>query len=623
MPLTLGADVGNIFVEDAGDYPSFDSPDDVPYEDAQAQDSLTARRFTTSWTANYELSTIRDDSQLSSITISGAARGFNCRVMPERPTRATLTYSVSSVGSDHTVRFWNGVNLVAEGTRTGNGAVTCSPVNGSGLTVAATLTFSTDLTQDIAQIEVRWPAAYQIHYSTSSLSFPRTPEATVNDNGGIRFTFQSPLLSNGSYNYNVLAVDDEGNVETSPPTPGDSPLVINAAPDATAGVVVSIVTISGKKYVQVNWTADSSSHDIYLSEQPNAPINFGAAYNVASGTSVKQVATIKPDTAVGLPQLDPAAVDREPAFDAITTAFDDVADDLNSAWAVDVPTFTAALATAQNDLDDALLTYGSITSGIGLDTLEFRDSIDAQFSTIAATADGFADLDLTDFQAAIYGNFSALLAYLGTVLEGSSGRYPMPDGTTGSVQPVSETLWDAAQPFVIPAVFRLVIRATAGGVQETTDQEHQFEIDPSGAIVNPRPPDAHISNVDISSTYTLTATAEISLDDADAMPTAIDFYVVSHGGTITESSPSASVSLPSPDGSGFFLKTVSYIVGGNGHYDLAVKSRAADGTRSANLNRLALFVSNVEPFRARHAGKVLSRSHANEVAWETPSRSLE
>lgn len=288
-PIGPGTTVGSIYIEDAGEWSAFDGF--VPTPLVEELEASSARRLRMSWSASYSASTVRGDSQLSSITITGAKRGVNVAANPLRKTRGTLTYSIKAVGADRIVRWYAENKMVAEGSRTGNGAVTCSAVNDSGLSVACTLTYTADLAPGTAEIELRWPKEYQIHYSTSALSYPRTPEDTVEDNGGSEFFYQTPVLDAGSYNYNVVSVDDEGDEQASPSAPADSPKTVNGAPAAPTitSVAVNGTTPSIVANESATGSGTSATVGITTSGSDRFLVVFVAHSNGASGSVVTGV----------------------------------------------------------------------------------------------------------------------------------------------------------------------------------------------------------------------------------------------------------------------------------------------------------------------------------------------
>lgn len=265
---------GSFYLEDAGLWPSFPAESfGAGYTNsgpAQANDALTAQRLEFSWEAPYTLTTIRGDAQISSVTVTGAKRGVNV-AKTNKPTRGKLHYQIIAVGADRIIRWWCGTTLVAEGYRTGDGVVTCSEVNDSDIEITCTLTYTADVNPGTAFIELRWPASYQIHYSTSALAFPRAAELTAYDNGDDDYKVLTPILSGGTYNWNVLTVDDGGVVQSASfpvtvaktiYTPPATPTIVSVMGDATGLIVTWTVGEAG-----CTFTAYSS--------HPNYPINFG------------------------------------------------------------------------------------------------------------------------------------------------------------------------------------------------------------------------------------------------------------------------------------------------------------------------------------------------------------
>lgn len=205
-----GSASASSYIEDAGDWAAFEGF--VPSGGAEELEATTANRVLLEWDAIYRQSTVRGDTQLSSITITGASRGKNVEADQFFTTRASLTYSITSVGTTRIVRWYAGTRLVAEGSRSGNGSLTCSAMNGSGLSVACTITYSADIAAGTAYIELQWPESYQIHYSTSSLTFPRSPETTLADNGNDSQSYHVPTLAvsgtSQTYYFAVVPVMD-------------------------------------------------------------------------------------------------------------------------------------------------------------------------------------------------------------------------------------------------------------------------------------------------------------------------------------------------------------------------------------------------------------------------------
>lgn len=264
----------SFYLEDAGLWSSFPvesfGEDYSPATYAEEDDALTAQRLQFTWSAPYTITSVRGDSQLSSITVTGAKRGVNV-AKTNMPTRGKLHYQILAVGTDRIVRWWCGTTLVAEGYRSGNGAVSCTEVNNSELTVACTLTYTADVLPGTAFVELRWPAAYQIHYSTAALSFPRTAELTAYDNGSDDFTVLTALLAAGTYNWNILTIDDGGVVQTTS-LPSTTAKAINSPPAAP-----TITSVTGDATgLTVNWAVGETgcTFTVYASHI-NYPINLG------------------------------------------------------------------------------------------------------------------------------------------------------------------------------------------------------------------------------------------------------------------------------------------------------------------------------------------------------------
>jgi hypothetical protein len=203
-----------IYIEDFGDWASV-TEDDDPDEMALAREEEQGDRLSYTWTHPTTFSTTnkfctvgRGDSQLSAISVTGMKRFTNCMEVQDCPNRGRLMYTIHNDSGTYTVRFWKGARLVAEGSRSGNGAITCNAINSSGITVAATLTFTAEVDPGIAYITLKWPESYQVHYSTSALSFPRSPEMTALDVGNDKFAVRTPSLAAGTYNAAVVPVLD-------------------------------------------------------------------------------------------------------------------------------------------------------------------------------------------------------------------------------------------------------------------------------------------------------------------------------------------------------------------------------------------------------------------------------
>ncbi len=221
FPVDPGTVVGSVWVEQVGEAATFD-PDFVPFEYAEMMDALSSTNLRIRWgdryaagVAAYSNTPVHGDTQVTSIVVTGAKRGINVEPVQEFRTRGRLYYSIITVDGVHYLYWWANGKLVAAGS--GTGAIVCAAANDSGLSIACTVTYTGDVEKGTAWLDLRWPAAYQIHYSTAALTYPRTPQATILDGGGDLYLYLSGVLASGVYNYNVLSIDDDGNVEAAPP----------------------------------------------------------------------------------------------------------------------------------------------------------------------------------------------------------------------------------------------------------------------------------------------------------------------------------------------------------------------------------------------------------------------
>lgn len=486
-----GSSTVSVYFEDAGRIAAF--TDRSPSTMAELIEALTATRIQFSWTCNYELTAPVGDTSLDIVSVSGAKRAFNVEVVPNKNTRGRLYYSISSDGTTHTIRFWSYDLIVASGSRIGDGSIVCNQENNSGLSLTANLTYSADVTS--AYFDLRWPSAYQIHYSTVPLTFPRTPQGTLQDAGVDSYLFLSPSLPSGTYYYNVLQVDDAGNVQDSDFLTPD-PITINATPDPATNVILSIVTVSGKKYVQIDFDiADPSiTHNVYVSPNANDPIDFTNPLTMGSLEHSKKIAILYPDTETGLPTINPADVDYTSFYTTLLTAFDSAVTSLNTAYDAGETGFVSSFTTIQDSINNSIGTY---ESALFEDFSEFQDDVLAYGSKVIADAQNVTGLGLStdDWKIAVRHSFGTFIAFCGAVIAGDSGRYHFSDGSVlsnddgsaGAVITLKKNLFEAGKPFVEYAAFRSVVRSVQAGLEEQSNNEITITLNPDGSIRYPVP----------------------------------------------------------------------------------------------------------------------------------------
>lgn len=233
--------------------------------------------------ANGQISatTENGDTSLTAISLTGCNRNSNMLADPLDPYAGTLYYRLTQSGGTTTLKFYAGnedtyndtTNLVASGTYVGSsGTMTLTEANSSGLghDGLSTVTFAYTSDKD-DYIQIEWPSEYQIHYSTSSLTFPRTPEATTAYQGKESFYFVTPQLSAGSYYAAIVPV--VRGVAQSASVSVTSGLVINTYP--TAPTITSVTGAAAA--ATVNWTVGEAgcTYTVYYSKIGGA-VNYGS-----------------------------------------------------------------------------------------------------------------------------------------------------------------------------------------------------------------------------------------------------------------------------------------------------------------------------------------------------------
>jgi hypothetical protein len=601
VPLTSGTTLGSFYIEDAGDWATFDTF--TPSEKAEYVDAQTAKRLSFTWNNQYKISDVDGDSQLAITSITGAIRSRNVQQIPDWPTRGRLSYSITSVGTTRIVRWWNGTRMVAEGYRTGNGSVTCSEMNGSGISVVCSLTYSADIPSGVATVDLLWPKQYQIHYSKSTLTFPRTPEATVDDVGAISYVYLTPVLAYGTYHWNVLTVDDDGVVQTADiPTTTDKNL--NDAPTAP-----TITGVSGTaSALKVDWTVGTTgcTYTVY-SSKVNQPVNFGQ-YTSPAPISVALDGTTATLAAI----TEYAAVDHTSDFSTLSTAFDNAVSAMNSAFTSGESGFQTVVNSQVVSILSAIDTF---SLALSTRITPLRDEV----SSSSGIFDGFISvlenqgLTTSEWQSRIGASYGAFLSTLGDLLKGTPGRYTLPNGavggggdggsalgtgssgaTAGLYRRISTTLLDVATPLIRTGKVRIIVRATKGGVQETTDNEYIVEFDDSGAIVYPRPNRVDIYSLSITSGTTLNIISHYSSIDEKTSPTHIDLYCVASGASFDFDTPQASVAVGS-EAIGIRSTTLTYTAPAVGWYNVAILARSSTGSRSETYETRKIFITSSGP----------------------------
>mgnify|MGYP001588593234 CR=1 FL=1 len=600
-----GQDRSSIFLEDAGDWDSFDPDTFVPDDDAITNEAITAKRLRIPWTNSYTLSTVRGDTQLSAITITGAKRYINVARVDSHGTRGRLTYSITAVGTTRIVRWWAGTRLVAEGSRVGNGAVTCVEINSSGLSVACTLTYTADLDPGVAELDVRFPKTYPIHFSTGALAFPRTPEATVKDNGQDDYLYLSPVVAPGSYNYSVLQSDDNGVVQTAG-IPAPAALVVNTVP-----ITPTITGVTGTAAAMtVAWTLNAESGATYkvYASLVNGPINFGDhASPAVITTGVDAVSQVLAAIAGYAP------ADNTATIATMKNTIDAQIALANADFIVTQAAFNATWPGVVTAVQSAIRAY-QLTIGVNAEPFvtqwrEIAAGVTALVSSLPTSG-----LTLAQWQDLIGATYARALGMLGTLVDGATGKYPLPngallgagspsaalgtgsaiDGTAARSGGVGLTLEDLGTPVIVAGRVAICVRAVKGGIEERGNAVYVVEFDAAGAIVAARPVAATIQQITVTAGLTVSITADVEEIDSDAVATTLDIYVVAIAAAIVPGTPTNSGALTEIMPA---LKraTVATTAAGTGWYRVGAAGRSAAGGRSMVIEEFLVYLDSTAP----------------------------
>ena len=571
---SIGADseIAGIFVNDAGGWPDYSDseafPDGIFPGGPADWEAATAHRLLFSWTPNYVLTAIQGDTQLSSVVVTNPARGVN--LSPgSLPTRGDLTYSIATVSGVHTISWYAGSRLVAQGQITGNGAFSCPQQTGSMLSVTGVLTYTGDLSAGIATLEVCWPAQYYVYYSTSPIVIPSTPQYIVPDQNAIKYLYLSPTLGGSTYYYTVLTVDDQNNVQTTGyPTP--APLVINDAPPP----VTNLFATGTAAACTINWTPGEPMDEfrVYYS-LINEPVNFGEYIlpaNIWRDFNTTSC-TLPPITGY-------ASVDRTSYITTMQGVMDVQVANVLTAYNSGESGFAATVTNALAAMESAAITYGQ---QISANVYPLLESLNGQTQLLLANEVYLATLSLSkpDWQAQTYLQLSNWIAYVGSALYGTYTTFLMPDGQPGpqSAGYQGDNLTSMCDPIILPGTLRVVVRAqNAGGIQEHSDQQLNITFDDAGNIVGSMPNNARITGISPTALQ-VAVSFEVVDDNAVAIPDTLNLYAGPIGTVFDPNVPQATVPMTAPSGFNLQSGVISWTAPGTGTYQFAVAA-VASGT---------------------------------------------
>jgi len=187
-----------------------------------------------------------NSSQFSNWHLTGIQRFKNVKPVSYFKTRGRLDITLSSADAVHMLTLSLGDFVIATGSITGDGVITLTESNSSGVNGSVTLNYSSDLAIGAAFAEVAYAKAYKIYVNG-------TYNNTLNDYGlSNAYTTRIGPLSAGVHSITLKPVSDsdiEGNAATS------TAVTINGRPEAVTNQQV----ISGN-YLNtlISWTGSST-----------------------------------------------------------------------------------------------------------------------------------------------------------------------------------------------------------------------------------------------------------------------------------------------------------------------------------------------------------------------------
>lgn len=213
FPIGSISNAYSIWIEDGGQWADVDYN---PNEGAKEFESYTSNRLGFEWTVNPTFKSKAVSPQFSNIAITGIQRFTTCErddFVSEQVGKLNIT--VTDTGGTRTITVYNGSDPIAEGSITGDGTVTLSELNKSNVGGTIDITYVEDATEVIYCF---WPQSYQVHYSQTPLTFPRTPEDIVSDEVGVVNYYHVSNqynLTAGNWYCAVVAISDTGKIDAT------------------------------------------------------------------------------------------------------------------------------------------------------------------------------------------------------------------------------------------------------------------------------------------------------------------------------------------------------------------------------------------------------------------------
>lgn len=640
------ANDNSIWFEDAGDFASFPAGTE-PSDDAVAHQEFTAKSARLAWPADPVVSPPIGDTQLNSISITGAERGKNVTADDTTPTRGMISYSILTNGSNYEISAWQEFpagprRLIAWGSCAG-GAITLDPVNDSGMSIAATLTYSADIQPGVAFLELAWNKTYELHFDTAALSFPRAVDVVVADKGSPQYEYLLTALPNGTIHYAILGRSDEGVLDATPAEAGT--LTIRNAPAPPQNLRLSGTAAA----LTLDWDAGESGCSYLISSSdPECPVNY------ASWPSPAQIAVGTGILTTAIPALSGyAPVDNTTDFATLNFYFDAIAGGLISAFNTGQTGFSTEVEGVRSDIGSLIVSFCAAINADPTPFLAYLDDVcdtlqtaatiyaqgDASGWTLQADAAAgtnlitaiestgsfqrgdiitigtdpeqyvIVDLDLaasppmlqiappteldktagaaltlvtpdaTLWTAGMTSPVEAALARLGILLISDPSVYQLP-GIPAPVAPsIAVSLYALGAPYV-PKGPRFRFGVQAIKGGVTEQSFQELEVRFNADGTIQLPAPNAAQFVAIGfNGLQIIVDASVLDDDSEDTAAYIDLYVVAAGSSIDYMTPTVSVALPAPI-TGYHHAQLTHTVGGIGAYDIAVKARSAAGERS-------------------------------------------
>ncbi len=165
------------------------------------------------------------------------------------------------------------------------------------MTITCDVDYDHNVIAGFEYIELLWPEEYQVHYDTGPLSFPRSPEATVEDNETNSYSYLTPVLAADDYNCAIVPVRDDVEQLTGIV---EEVITINEVPEAPSDLYAT----GDAGGLVINWTSNESgaTYTVYSSLIDDI-INYGRYDEPAIKTTIADAesATLDPVDLTNLP----------------------------------------------------------------------------------------------------------------------------------------------------------------------------------------------------------------------------------------------------------------------------------------------------------------------------------